>query len=385
MNNIKITTKKELRSIFRDKKTLVVLFLLPITIPLFIYFYGIMFDNLDQENTEISIVGINYKPTDYEKELAKANNIELTYYKDNKKNSLKKALNEKKIDAFINYNKEKDIYFIHYDESSQIGQITSSKITTFFESYNQLQASQYISDNNLDPNKIYNNITYEIVEQEGENYILTLIYNVAFTYTIMSIVIASSNMALSATATEKENGTLETILTLPISTSELIIGKHLGAAIMGFIVSLFSLIVTIVGIITASKTFKTFANFSINLTPIVIISSIVVILAASILIAGLAIALTAFCKTTKEGQSKTQILNYLSIIPMFVSILEVKINGIFYFIPICNYIQILMDIFNNNINYLNLLIVFLSSIIYITVIVAGIIKQYKSEKVLFAN
>ena len=154
---------------------------------------------------------------------------------------------------------------------------------------------------------------------------------------------------------------------------------------MGFIVSLFSLIITIIGIITASKTFKTFESFSLKLTPMVIISSIIVIIAASLLISGLAIALTAFCKTTKEAQSKTQILNYLSIIPMFVSLLEVQIGKIFYFIPICNYIQILMDIFNNNLNYMNLFIVFISSIIYISFIVLGIIKQYKSEKVLFAN
>lgn len=383
MNNIKITIKKELRTIFRDKKTLMVLFLLPIAIPMFIFFYGIMFDNIEEQSNEISLIGVNFKANETEQELAKNNNIELIYYQETKE--LQDELSKKEIDAYINYNKTEDKYYIHYDESRQSSQISSNKVTSFLAEYNELKAKEYIAENNLDPNNIYNNILYEVVEEAGENYILTLIYNIAFTYTIMAIVIAGSNMAMSATATEKENGTLETILTLPINTSELIIGKHLGAAIMGFIVSLFSLIITIIGIITASKTFKTFESFSLKLTPMVIISSIIVIIAASLLISGLAIALTAFCKTTKEAQSKTQILNYLSIIPMFVSLLEVQIGKIFYFIPICNYIQILMDIFNNNLNYMNLFIVFISSIIYISFIVLGIIKQYKSEKVLFAN
>ena len=47
MNNILITMKKELRSIFRDKKTLIMLFVLPIMIPFFVILYGYMFDNME--------------------------------------------------------------------------------------------------------------------------------------------------------------------------------------------------------------------------------------------------------------------------------------------------------------------------------------------------
>ena len=153
-----------------------------------------------------------------------------------------------------------------------------------------------------------------------------MIYSIAFTYTIMAIVIASSNMAMSATATEKENGTLETILTMPIKTSELIVGKHLGGTIMSFIVSLFSLTITMISLLAGKYYFTSFKDFNINLNILNIISSVVILLAASILISGLAIGLTAFAKTTKEAQSKTQVLTILSIIPLFVSILEVDIS-----------------------------------------------------------
>ena len=84
MNNIKITIKKELRTIFRDKKTLMVLFLLPIAIPMFIFFYGIMFDNIEEQSNEISLIGVNFKANETEQELAKNNNIELIYYQETK-------------------------------------------------------------------------------------------------------------------------------------------------------------------------------------------------------------------------------------------------------------------------------------------------------------
>ena len=140
-----------------------------------------------------------------------------------------------------------------------------------------------------------------------------------------------------------------------------------------------------IGLIIGKNSFQSFKEFNIIINARTIISSIVILLAASILISGLAISLTAFAKTTKEAQSKTQILTFLSIIPMFISILEIDISKYIYYIPICNYSEALMNIFNNKIQPINIAIVLLSSIIYIGIIIKVIINLYKEEKVLFSN
>lgn len=379
MNNILITTKKELRSIFRDKKTLIMLFVLPIMIPVLIVLYGFMFDNMDNSMNEETKIAINYELSTIEKEILKNNNISIM--KTNKVSEFNKLLKKGEIDAYIIY--DKDIYNI-YSNSTESGSIIVEKIASYLETYNKYKGEQYILKNKLDPNKVYNNIKYDI-HIESNTIILNMIYSIAFTYTIMAIVIASSNMAMSATATEKENGTLETILTMPIKTSELIVGKHLGGTIMSFIVSLFSLTITMISLLAGKYYFTSFKDFNINLNILNIISSVVILLAASILISGLAIGLTAFAKTTKEAQSKTQVLTILSIIPLFVSILEVDISKFIYYIPICNYTEALMNIFNNRIEPINIIIVLLSSIIYIALVINIIIKLYKEEKVLFSN
>ena len=85
MNNILITTKKELRSIFRDRKTLIMLFVLPIMIPVFIVIYGYMFDNLDGTMNETSKIAINYNLTDVEKEIVKNNYLEIETINNEKK------------------------------------------------------------------------------------------------------------------------------------------------------------------------------------------------------------------------------------------------------------------------------------------------------------
>ena len=379
MNNILITTKKELRSIFRDKKTLIMLFVLPIMIPVLIVLYGFMFDNMDNSMNEETKIAINYELSAIEKEILKNNNISIM--KTTKVSKFNNLLKKGEIDAYIIY--DKDIYNI-YSNSTESGSIIVEKIASYLETYNKYKGEQYILKNKLDPNRVYNNIKYDI-HIESNTIILNMIYSIAFTYTIMAIVIASSNMAMSATATEKENGTLETILTMPIKTSELIIGKHLGGTIMSFIVSLFSLTITMISLLAGKYYFTSFKDFNINFNILNIISSVVILLAASILISGLAISLTAFAKTTKEAQSKTQILTILSIIPLFVSILEVDISKFIYYIPICNYTEALMNIFNNRIEPINIIIVLLSSIIYIALVINIIIKLYKEEKVLFSN
>ena len=381
MNNIKITAKKELRSIFRDKKTLILLFTLPIMIPVLIFFYGYTFDNMEEDLGGNIRIGITYELSSEEEEILNSLGIIHTKYESLQK--AKEAYQGKEIDVYVT--KKDNFYRIYANEGNQSGQIAISMVSAYIEEYNHYLGEEYVTDNGLDPEKVFNILSYDVKNTTNIDYFLNLIYNIAFTYTIMGIVIAAGNMAMSATATEKENGTLETILTLPITTKELIIGKHVGAAIMSFLVSLFSLIITIISLLVGYKMFESFKTFDINISFITIFLALIVIISASILISGIALALTAMCKTTKEAQSKTQLLNFLCLAPLFISLMGVETSKYFYLIPICNYIQTLLDIFNNNINLINIFIVFASSIIYIAIIINVIIRLYKSEKVLFTN
>ena len=58
LNNIKITLFKELRGIFRDKKTIQKLILYPLIIPIFIIMFGFLFDIMSTNNY---VIGTNYK------------------------------------------------------------------------------------------------------------------------------------------------------------------------------------------------------------------------------------------------------------------------------------------------------------------------------------
>lgn len=379
--SISITIKKELRSIIRDKKTLMTLLIFPILIPAMIFLYSYIYDNQTKE--DYYTIAINYKLNTTEKSIFKECHLIPKYYKT--LTNLKKAYNTKKISGYIDYNKEKNIYTIYTNKDSEEGMYVSNYTTAYLDSYNNYLAKLYLTGEDIDVDKAYNNFKYKIKDLEGENFILEIIFSIAFTYIIMSIVLAGTNMATSATAVEKENGTLETLLTFPVKASELIIGKYLATVIVGLIASLIGLVLTISSIIIASSLFTIFKTitFSINLEAIII--GIITCISASLFISGLSIAITSFAKTYKEAQSSSQVLSILTVIPMMISLIGIEINTIYYLIPIANYVQLLMDIFSKNFNYLNILIVLSSSIIYVIIVISYIIKQYKSEKVLFGE
>ena len=377
--SILITIKKEIRSILRDKKTLITLLVFPILIPLLIFLYSYVYDNQSEEN--YYNIAINYNTNVTEKSILKECYLTPKYYKD--LNSMKKAYNEGKVVAYIDYNEKEKKYTIYTNQDSEEGMYAANYITTYLDSYNNYLAKLYLTGEDIDVDKVYNNFTYNFKNLEGENFILELILSMAFTYIIMSIVLASTNMATSATAVEKENGTLETLLTFPIKTNELIIGKYLACVITSIVASLIGLILTIGSIFIASSIFDMFKTISFEINILTILIGIITCISASLFISGLAIALTSFAKTYKEAQSSSQVLSILTVIPMMISLMDIEITNYYYLIPIVNYVQLLMDIFSKEFNIINILIVLLSSIIYVILVISFIIKQYKEEKVLF--
>lgn len=380
-NMVKITIKKELRSIFRDKKTVTLIFVFPLLIAFFIFLLSSTYEN-SVNDKEIYNVAVNYQLTDIEKTLTKENQLKTKYYASLKE--MEKAFKKDKVSAYIYYDKEKNTYTIYSDEG-MTGISASGFATSYLESYNTYLGNKYLLDHDIDPEEVYNNFLVKTKYIEGENYLLQTILSLAFTYIIIAIAMASSSLATSATAVEKEQGTLETLLTFPVTSKELITGKYLATVIMSLFASLFGYIITLASLIIAKGKYKVYEDINLFINPENIIIGILICLAASLLIAGLAILLTAHSKSYKEAQMASQVLTMITIIPMFISMLNIPIiSKLYYAIPVLSHVQILMDIFTTKINYNNIILCLLSSIIISIIIIDIIIKKFKSEKVLFS-
>lgn len=377
---VKITIKKELRSIFRDKKTIALIFVFPLLIAFFIFLLSSTYETSINDK-EIYDIAINYELTDIEKKIIKENQLKTKYY--DSLDKMEKDFKNSKVSAYVYYDKEKNTYTIYSDEGMK-GMSASSFITSYLDTYNTYLGNKYLLENNINPEDVYNNFTIKTELVEGENYILQTVLSLAFTYVIIAIAMASASLATSATAVEKEQGTLETLLTFPVTSKELITGKYLATVTMSLFASLFGYLITLISLVIAKGKYKVYEDINLFINPENIIIGILICLAASLLISGLAILLTANSKSYKEAQMASQVLTMITIVPMFISMLNIPIiSKLYYVIPILSHVQILMDIFTTKISYNNIILCLLSSIIISIIIIDIIIKKFKSEKVLF--
>ena len=228
-NRILITIKKELRGIIRDKKSLMMMLVTPILIPIFILLFSYMYETMldKDESTSTYNIGVNYTYTKEEKKSLKELNLNIKQYKS--KNELQDSYKKGKIDLYVI--KSNNNYKIYENESNQNSIYATSIYTKYLDSINKYLGDTYLDSINASKDKVYNNITYEYKKLEGKNDFVNQVISTGLMFVVMAITLTSIYSATDATAGEKERGTLETLLTFPIKKEELLTGKYLAITI----------------------------------------------------------------------------------------------------------------------------------------------------------
>lgn len=379
MNNILITLKKELKLIIRDKKSLLMMAITPLFIPIFVILMSYIYEELTVNKEDKTYqIGVNYELSSTEKELL-SDEVKYTVYSNLKE--LEEAYNSNKILAYIV--KNNNSYNIYANIQSEDGSMVTSLITNYLDNYNNYLGQNYLVNNNIDLSKVYNNLNYNVTEIKGESIFGNQIILMAITFTIMAITLSCIYTSTDTTAGEKERGTLETILTFPISRKELIFGKYLAISISGIVTLLIGVLLSIVSLYYVKNNFSIYDNVIFNINTITILLTILILLFYTLFISGLCITIASFTKSFKEAQSALTPISLVTCIPMFLEMLSINISGVLSFIPIINHTIVINNILTSSININNILITIISSIIYIIVLLLFINKMYKSEKILF--
>ena len=373
--------KKEIRELFRDKKSLAMMLVIPIFIPLLVVGMSALFESQVNKNVEeYNKIGFAYDMSDEEKNIASQMNISVV---NGTEEELNKMYDEGEIDLYITKNENK--YVINSDGSDN-STYSTSLMETYFNTYKQFLQQSYLQQNNIDPNEVLNIITVEENVVEQDNFFANYIKNYAFLFIIMAITVSATYPATDTTAGERERGTLETLLTFPIKSRDIIVGKFLGVSISSIVTGVISLILAIISLIISQDMFTIYEGIDIMYSFASIVFALIIIIAYSFFISGLCIAIASTSKTFKEAQSALTPLTFISLFPgMIAFMIGITTTPILSIVPFLNYTLIFTDINNGNIDVLNISLMAISTIIYITAVLAYIIKQYKSEKVLFAK
>ena len=380
-NNLWNILKKELRELFRDKKSLAMMLVIPIFIPLLVIGMSALFESqVSKDVSEYNKIGFAYEMTDIEKSIAEEMNIEFV---NGNEEELKQKYDEGEIDLYIT--KQDNKYVINTDGSDN-STFASSLMETYFNTYKQYLQQSYLQENNINPDEVLNIITVEENVIEQDNYFANYIKNYAFLFIMMAITVSATYPATDTTAGERERGTLETLLTFPIKSKDIIVGKFLGVTVSSIITGIISLVLAIVSLIITKNMFSIYEGIDVMFSPLTILFAVIVIIAYSFFISGLCIAIASTSKTFKEAQSALTPLTFISFFPgMIAFMMGITTTPILSIVPFLNFTLIFTDINNGTIDLLNIGLMAVSTIVYISLVFAHIIKQYKSEKVLFSK
>lgn len=371
--------KKELREIFRDKKSLSMMLIVPLMIPLIIIGMSYLFENnVNKDIDDYNKIGFAYELNETEKYLADSFKIDVVT---GTKEELEKMYKEGSINLYVTKDGN---HYETYGYENDTSSYAVSLISNYFEQYKSILQENYLINKNIKPDDVLNIITLSNVTLEEENFFGNYIVSYAFMFIMMAVTVASTYPATDTTAGEKERGTLETLLTLPISSKSIIIGKYISVAISSIVTGIISLILAYFSLMYAGSHFDIYNGVDITLNIGQVVFAGLIIVAYAFMISGICISIASRAKTFKEAQSALGPITLVSIFPgMIAFFLNVKSSCLLSMIPFINYTLLFDDVTKGSFNTLNIMLMFLSTFIIIVLMLSIIIKQYKSEKVLF--
>ena len=371
--------KKELREIFRDKKSLSMMLIVPLMIPLIIIGMSYLFENnVNKDIDDYNKIGFAYELNETEKYLADSFKIDVVT---GTKEELEKMYKEGSINLYVTKDGN---HYETYGYENDTSSYAVSLISNYFEQYKSILQENYLINKNIKPDDVLDIITLSNVTLEEENFFGNYIVSYAFMFIMMAVTVASTYPATDTTAGEKERGTLETLLTLPISSKSIIIGKYISVAISSIVTGIISLILAYFSLMYAGSHFDIYNGVDITLNIGQVVFAGLIIVAYAFMISGICISIASRAKTFKEAQSALGPITLVSIFPgMIAFFLNVKSSCLLSMIPFINYTLLFDDVTKGSFSALNIMLMFLSTFIIIVLMLSIIIKQYKSEKVLF--
>ncbi len=354
---------------------------IPVLIPLLIIGMSALFESqVSKEVSEYNKIGFAYEMTEEEKNIAEKMGIEII---SGKEEELKQKYENGEINLYIT--KQDNNYKINTDGSDN-STFASNLMETYFNTYKQYLQQSFLQENNINPDKVLDIITVEENVLEQDNYFANYIKNYAFLFIMMAITVSATYPATDTTAGERERGTLETLLTFPIKSRDIIVGKFLGVTVSSIITGILSLVLAILSLMLTKNMFSIYEGMDVMYSPLTIVFAVIVIIAYSFFISGLCIAIASTSKTFKEAQSALTPLTFISFFPgMIAFMMGITTTPILSLVPFLNFTLLFTDINNGTINVVNIGLMAISTILYISLVLVHIIKQYKSEKVLFTK
>ncbi|HUL34782.1 MAG TPA: ABC transporter permease [Candidatus Eisenbacteria bacterium] len=197
--------------------------------------------------------------------------------------------------------------------------------------------------------------------------------------------------AMDLTAGEKERGTMETILSSPVSRTHLVLGKF-------FMVLTASLVTAALSVISMGVSFWTLEKFhafdkagsdaaqmQLQIHFTTVLSIFVMVLPLAVLFAAGVMTVALFAKSYKEAQSYVTPIMFLVIVPAVCAMLPIDLTAKLSLVPILNAALLCKELVTGTYHWNFIAIIFSSTCVYAAIALFLAVKMFQREDVLFRS
>lgn len=373
--------KKEFLNIIRDRKSFLIMIMLPLLMfPLMVGIMSLTM-NMFTKTDDVIKFGVNYEVgddfTNYINENYEDHEFEIIY-KDEEE--LKKLFDDQEITLYVI--KDNNNYNLHFDANSTSNVASSALVESIYSDYQQKYIADTLDADGINYEEIKNGFAVNFV-QESITDMGSLVPTIVAMVLTMIISSVSFSVAIDVTTSEKEKGTLETLLSLPITKSELITSKYITVFLLSALSGVLTYISLFGTLFFAKGTLEMLGVSSIGISPGVLLIYFIAIILLALLFSGLLLGVTIFSKTLKEAQNSLYplelLVTFVSMLPMFGISASLKNAAI----PFVNISLLFNNALSTNIDIGFVLVTFISSIIYAGLLIFIVSRIYNQEDILF--
>jgi sodium transport system permease protein len=399
---VNVVYRKELTEWLRDRRTListviVPLLLFPLIILGFSYLAVTLVGKAQEEVPKIMIIGGDDSPQ-VVAALQKIETVQIVPYAKDWKNQI----SEKEIRAAVDIpegfqsalgkNEEKTVKIYFYE-----GEIKSSFGAEHIEKSLKGYRDQVVKERLAAKNIAASVLTPFEIKQENvappEKVSGATIGGFIGYLVILLCMTGAMYPAIDLTAGEKERGTMETILSSPVSRVDLVLGKFLlvlSAALATAALSVLSMGISF----TAMRYFNASVRSGrgeasallLQLGPKPVLFIFVMALPLAVFFAAGLMTISLFAKTYKEAQSYLTPMTFLVVIPAVASLLPgVELTPKLAFVPILSTSLVCKEIIAGTYHWNSIAIIFASTCVYAAAALFLAVKMFQREDVLFRS
>ena len=399
--NIGIVYKKELTEALRDRRTLIVMFIVPLVLfPLVSVGFGAaiaaLIGKAREETPKVMVIGGQDSPSVLSG-LNKVPKIQVVPLEAN----WKVQVVNKQIPVVVEIpegferslaeQKEQTVLIHDYDGDLK-SDTARGKIEKYFNDYRDSVVKDRLAARNLPVTvlKPFEVKPHNVAPPEKSGG--ALFFGGFIAYIVVFLCLnGGMHPAMDLTAGEKERGTMETILSSPISRTHLVLGKFLlvlTTALTTAALSVVSMAISF-SIVNALHTKPVQAGESdvtLHIGFGAALSVFIMALPLAVLFASVLLTISSFAKSYKEAQSYITPLLFIVILPAIAAMLPgVELNLKLALIPVLNVSLLCKELVIGTYHWNYIAIIFASTCVYAVAALFLAVKMFQRESVLFRS